>query len=920
MILLNKINKKYKSNVINNFSFKFPSHGIIAIVGNSGSGKSTLLNIISGLDTDYSGSLKIDGINPKLLSEEDNSLFRLNNIGYVFQDFRLLNLLSVFDNVLLNLDAMSSLSKTAKEKLVDDALKFVDLKKKRNIAVNKLSGGEKQRVALARAMSSSPKYLLCDEPTGNLDDKNAIKIFSLIKKYSDNHLVILVSHDIEKTKMFADKIIYLKDGNIDKVEMINDICDKDIPQIKIEKKEHYLFSWNLLFRIGKNKIKEKKWRSLFTNIISSISLLGLGLSIIITTSLRNQIISSFSNLINPNQIVVSKKSNNPNPYTGYISTDENVVKKIEDEYSGYMYGMGVSYLNNFSSHFPDRDQVYIDFNGRKIILPSFHSQIFNSFVWKEECTSDVFFPAIKEDLKINEVVLGLTYTDMKNLCRQIGIADQTYQALGNYLATHTLYLYLGIDNLSWEYENDIEFTLKSVYPSTSSEIYHTDHFFNQYVFEIEAQMPTTLDISSTPEKPWTLKKVFTLHLAESPSSFVENLQYNKKYDDILIESARNFLEDSCIATDTCNSNIVFVFTLDKNTVDISDIITFKKITPRIKNFYLSTQGGYQMHSSGMINGFSNNIAFSFSEDKAFAVGDYFSKQIEGEMEDFPETAIGGITRFSKNSVLFSSDLDDIKQGETPNNYNEIVVSTGLIKTLGYTKNPLYQDLYYSVYSSTLEEVILNKFRIVGIKEDEKNYVYHYPLFSISFFRDKLGVSSFNLVPTSMIINLLDNTNIDLLIADLSASFREYNFSCPLQEIGATVDETMSYISSIAITFSFISLIITILLLALISYLNAIESINEVKLLKHLGHNNKAINQYIVSQSLVISLITTFTSIGELLIFQIFLSKFLGNYFGVASSISINVLPIFIISIIGILLPIIISFIISNIAIKKIIKN
>ncbi len=914
MIKLKNISKSFKVEVIKDINYTFKNTGLYSIVGHSGSGKSTLLNIISGLDNSYKGELLIDDVNLKYSSLEERSKFRLSNIGYIFQDFSLIHLLSVHDNVIFNIDSISTLSSRKKEILVNKALSLVGLLDKKKCVVNKLSGGEQQRVAFARAIITSPKYLLCDEPTGNLDDKNSEIIFSLLKKYSKNHTVIVVSHDEEKVNKYSDEIIKIKDGVIENTRCILEENEINKPRIKLPLKEKPSLSFPLRLKSGLMKIKEKKFRSIFTNFISSISLVALGIGIVVTTSLQNQIVDSFSNLINANQLIVSKKTNNPNPYTSYIAASEDIVDEIYKDYSTYIHDYGVTYLTDFNSFFKDRNQVYLLQGSKKIILDSFSAEKFNSYVWPEEKVETPFYPKIEKILSPNDIVLGLTYVDMVNLCISLQL-ERSFESLGSYIETHEMRLFLGIDNLDWGYDNDIEFNLVSVYPSSKSEIYHTERFFNSYVFEIEGHLPTTDEIESNPKDPWTLKKVFNFHAVESPTYLIEEVILNSKYDDVLLENAHNFLDDHCIVEETCFKNLIFVFSIDKNTINISDIKSFKKISSSINSYYLSSNSGYQMHSSGMIEGFSNNIGFSFNEEKIIEVGDYLSKEIEGEMMEFDEVGLGSITRFNKNAVLFSSDLSNVSKGEKPKNYNEIVISTGLATYLKKS-NPLYEELFYCYYSKSLDSTIINHFKVVGIVEEEKNYIYHNPLFSISFFRDRLGISSFNVMPTNMVLNLNEGCDINLLINNLSSSFKEYNFVCPLDQINQTVNEVMDYVVVIAVAFSSVSLIISILLLALSSYLTIVESKNEIKMLKKIGHSNKTIREYVVSHTFVLGVISTLLALIELFIFQIILSVFLNSYFSSSGGISISFLPFLIVILVGIIIPVVVSTIISIIVLHN----
>ena len=219
MIQINKLNKYYNKgkdneiHVINEVSFTLPDTGFVCILGESGSGKTTLMNAIGGIDDFKSGSIEfLDTVIKKTGSKEFEK-YRTSEFGYIFQNYYLLRDRTVAYNIRLCLN-MYELSEQEMEERIDYVLEAVDMKRYKKRKVSQLSGGQQQRIAIARALAKSPKVIFADEPTGNLDEANTMRIMSILKKVSNNCLIVLVTHEKSLAQFFADRIISIADGKI----------------------------------------------------------------------------------------------------------------------------------------------------------------------------------------------------------------------------------------------------------------------------------------------------------------------------------------------------------------------------------------------------------------------------------------------------------------------------------------------------------------------------------------------------------------------------------------------------------------------------------------------------------------------------------------------------------------------------------
>ncbi|MCR3906335.1 MAG: ATP-binding cassette domain-containing protein [Tenericutes bacterium] len=254
MIKIKQLSKTFgmkhnPTKVLKDVTVDFPEKGLVVILGHSGSGKTTLLNIMGGLERPTQGEVIIDEKILKNKSEKDFDFLRNQEIGYIFQNYNLIPNLTVYENVALSLRIKGYQDEAEIEQRVFYTLKAVNMFYFRGRLVTQLSGGQQQRVAIARALVKNPKFILADEPTGNLDSKNTFEIMNIIKKIAEEKLVILVSHEKDLVSHYADRIIEIKDGFI-----TNDYINQKSAQYVVD--DNTIYIKDLEEDIN---IKEKSW-------------------------------------------------------------------------------------------------------------------------------------------------------------------------------------------------------------------------------------------------------------------------------------------------------------------------------------------------------------------------------------------------------------------------------------------------------------------------------------------------------------------------------------------------------------------------------------------------------------------------------------------------------------------------------------
>lgn len=290
--------------VLNGIDLKFERGEFVSVLGESGGGKSTLMNIIGGMDQDYQGEVLINGTPLKSMKEKQLDDYRKTNVGFIFQNFNLINHMSVLDNVLLTLKMTSM---TDKERLAHakDLLETVGLGDHVNKRPNQLSGGQKQRVAVARALANNPDIILADEPTGALDKKNSDQIMQLLDAIAkQGKLVITVTHS-QKVANYGTRIIKIDDGKI-----ADDISLHDkyqTPENHVVQKTRNL-GFGATFKMALTNIGHNMKRNILVSIGGAIGIFSVIIMLALGSGVNGYINQQITKNINPTVIQLAKKA------------------------------------------------------------------------------------------------------------------------------------------------------------------------------------------------------------------------------------------------------------------------------------------------------------------------------------------------------------------------------------------------------------------------------------------------------------------------------------------------------------------------------------------------------------------------------------------------------------------------------------
>lgn len=499
MLRLINICKSYKYGknklcVLDNINLDFKKRELVFILGKSGSGKSTILNIIGGLLEIDSGSILLDD---KDITKFNNNMlcnYRNNMIGNIFQDYHLIEYMTVSDNIRLGMTISNN-----KNDRIEEVLRKLGIYSKRKIKVNKLSGGEKQRVAIARAIINNPDIILADEPTGALDSVNSIKIMNILKELSKDKLVIVVSHDENLANKYADRIINIVDG---KVEYFPQFDDNNFREIK--KKKIKLFQ---IFKMAIKNLLLKKGRTLFTSLAISIGFVALLLVLCLSRSfnedinkLERDIVSVFpisikndefeiinDNVISSNDKIINKKKENyyhknkiNNDYINYINDIDEI------NYIGYSYNISMPIIsdkyklldNNYMKMLPSNN--FIDKNYDILYGRSIESM--NEIILKVDSNNNVD----SELLSIFNIDSDVLYEDLVGRKLKVIVNDLYYVKNGEYY-------FINSDN-KYMYDNsDIELEIVGIV--REKEVVDD----NSYFFCINKLIDYVIDINSNSE-------------------------------------------------------------------------------------------------------------------------------------------------------------------------------------------------------------------------------------------------------------------------------------------------------------------------------------------------------------------------------------------------------------------------------------
>ncbi len=429
MLVIKDVIKRYGNKIVlNNINLQFSNCGLVFILGPSGSGKSTLLNLIGKLDSIDKGTISI---NEQDITDISNEEFYNNKVGFVFQHYNLINYLTVTDNLKL-------VTSGSPEKLIN----YLQLDKIKNQIVSTLSGGEQQRVAIARAIANDPQIILCDEPTGALDNLTGQKMIEILKSIAKEKLVIVVTHNTEIASKYGDRIINLCDGKI-----VGDKIIVSTPEVPFQGKprKRYKSCFKNLYSYIRGSLLNKKKRNILTTLAFSIGITSLLLVFGMATGLKESLSAYEESSLGDYPIYISETSADLTDEIETVFSN----KQISDSDTVYSYDISqkniidkelVDYLDQLDFYLKYSQHIYSYEGNYLATIPKKNKDLFfsnfNILAGNLPTTTSEVLLLIDQQNHINNRILNIIglhdsdYSFSELLGYRYSIGNSTFQIVG----------------------------------------------------------------------------------------------------------------------------------------------------------------------------------------------------------------------------------------------------------------------------------------------------------------------------------------------------------------------------------------------------------------------------------------------------------------------------------------------------------
>ena len=473
--------------------------------------------------------------------------------------------------------------------------------------------------------------------------------------------------------------------------------------------------------------------------------------------------------------------------------------------------------------------------------------------------------------------MGFDYDELIDFCFELQI-ERNVKSLSNYIKNNDLYLYFDFANNDWTYSDQQLMRLVGFTLENDLKIYHSNHLWNEYMFETRMRFPVSDALSIADNNPWTMKKIYYLKTDDKRDEFL-NLYYDDKLtDEYILEIANEtYYPWLYYEKEMKDRDRLLVFINKTKHLPLWQIPYFLNNDSNLNDPIIASNGGYVIYPESLMMGFSKTMYFSREEDKLNDIIDHHTtNNVNGfYQEELPDgVKCGDYAKSLQNGINFCVFDGELQFGEKPKTVDEIAISDTLFAELGY-KN-ISEKLFVATSKNEvlvngnkiIKDYVLIELKIVGLVRSNKPAIFHSKNWTILFYQSLVGVSAFNLQCQTLSFSLKQPNQIDKSIELAKKAFPQYEIVNPLSDINESVDSACFYITIVLIIFSMVATLISVLLLTICNYLYVLEGRKEIALARCLGVNKRESRKFIFWHSLMQCFVSFLVASIELIVISV----------------------------------------------------